>query len=423
MVAVVDELRAASEPGRLDGSAVLRLVALSVRARGEELLVGDVGAGEFVVLPEIAGVILDGIRAGQPLAAVAETAREVAGQDVDVVDFAKGLIELGFVTHVNDRPVKNDRVRLHDGGRVGERLAALAGPLFSRAAWIVYATLAAGCAVLLLFAPRYRPPANSVFFLHDPLASLAILGVIDAGLTVFHEGAHWLAARVEGVPARITLGRRLYLLVAQTDLTSLFAVPRRRRFGPLLAGLAFEIITLSLLLAAELAAAHGLWHPPATLMRLLMATALFRLNWSIAFQFLVFMRTDLYAVLVIGLDCLQLTRTTRLTIKRALRRLSSDEAAELAAADPRDLQVTRWYRWLYVGGMIAAAWFLIAFALPWLATIAHWITTSLTDTSPTHWRFWESLAFAAITLIPLLIPPTMMVVEQTRRLRQHSATP
>ena len=235
---VDDELDTAIEPGLLDGAARLRLVALSARPRGDELMVGNAASGDFVVLPAIAGVVLDGIAGGEPLTRVAELARAATGEDVGVLEFAHALIELGFVTHINDQPLQTDLIRLRDGGRLGEQLAAHARPLFSRTAWIVYATLAVACAVLLLLDPRYRPHSSSLFFTRDPLASLAVLSVAAAVLTAVHEGAHWLAARVEGVPARITLGRRLYFLVAQTDLTSLLALPPRRRFGALLAGLA-----------------------------------------------------------------------------------------------------------------------------------------------------------------------------------------
>lgn len=412
-IAVVDSQQPVLGPRLVDGSARLRLVPLSVVPRGDELLVGDVSQGEFVVLPAIAGVILDGIAAGEQLARVAELARDAAGEEVDVLDFAESLLELGFVTHINGQPLEAERVRLHDGGRVGARLAELARPLFSRPAWIVYATLAVACAVLLLLAPRYRPHSGSLFFLHDPLASIALLGLIDSVLVALHEGAHWLSARVAGVPARITLGRRLYFLVAQTDLTSLLALPRRRRFGPLLAGMAFDTVVLALLLGAQIAAAHGLWEPPSWLARLITALVLLRLT-GIGFQFLVYMRTDLYAVLVIGLDCLQLTRTTHLTVRRALRRLSDEQAAELAAADPRDLQTVRWYIWLYVAGLVWAAWFLATYAIPWIVKITGWIVHSLAHTSPGQVRFWESLVFAALALVPALLPVGMIIRERTR---------
>ena len=152
------------------------------------------------------------------------------------------------------------------------------------------------------------------------------------------------------------------------------------------------------------------------LARLIGALALQRLI-AIAFQFLVFLRTDLYAVLVVGLDCVQLTRTTRLTITRAIGRLTRHQPGESAAADPHDLKVARWYRWLYLAGMLWAAWFLAAFAIPWLTTITRWTFTSLAHTSPSRPRFWESLLFGVLVLGPLLLPALMIIQE---RLHDHN---
>jgi putative peptide zinc metalloprotease protein len=136
-LAAVPAVRLGADGPRLDQASRLRLVSLSVRPRGDELLVGDALTGEFVVLPPIAGVVLDQLGAGVSLAQVSARTREAAGEDVDVLDFAATLIDLGFVTHVDDRPLPEGRSRLHDGGRCGERLATLGRPLFSRTAWVV----------------------------------------------------------------------------------------------------------------------------------------------------------------------------------------------------------------------------------------------------------------------------------------------
>jgi hypothetical protein len=415
--------RAVESWPRLDGATRLRLVALSEQPRGDELLIGDPKRGEFVVLPAIAGVILDAIRVGKPLAEVESEASEAAGGELDVLDFAQALVELGFVSHVDDRWLGVDSPRMLNGGDLGPTLTALGRRLFSGVAWIVYVVLAVACAAILILEPDFRPSSRSLFFLHDPLASVALIVAINGVLVALHEGSHWLGARVAGAPARITLGRRFYLLVAETDLTSLLAVARRRRFGPLLAGLAFEVVMLTLLLLAQIMARHGIWHPPQTLARLIGALILLRLT-GIAFQFLVFLRTDLYAVLVIGLDCVALTRTTQLTLRRLLGRLTPQQTRELAAADRRDLQVARYYRWLYLLGLTVAAWYLVTYAIPWTVTITSWILTSLANAAPDHWRFWESVVFAPLALGPLVLPVIMILREILHRPRPagHSVT-
>jgi putative peptide zinc metalloprotease protein len=124
-----------------------------------------------------------------------------------------------------------------------------------------------------------------------------------------------VAARV---PARIRIDRRLYLLVLETDLTGLWGLPRRRRYWPLLIGVGFLAVVLAVVLAARLAAGAGLWQPAPGLARLLAALTLLQVA-SIGMQFFVFMRTDLYTVLVAATGCSNLWSVTRLTLHRHLR--------------------------------------------------------------------------------------------------------
>ena len=63
----------------------------------------------------------------------------------------------------------------------------------------------------------FRPRHGQFYFLSSPVLSLALLTIIGIPLGMLHERAHWLGARVEGAPARITISRRYYLLVLQTD--------------------------------------------------------------------------------------------------------------------------------------------------------------------------------------------------------------
>ena len=77
-------------------------------------------------------------------------------------------------------------------------------------------------------------------FLPNPMVAWLVLYAIGVLTIVWHEGWHWLAARAAGVPARFRISQRGMFLVAETDLTLLLTLPRRRRYAPLLAGPAIE---------------------------------------------------------------------------------------------------------------------------------------------------------------------------------------
>ncbi len=108
---------------------------------------------------------------------------------------------------------------------------------------------------------------------------------------------------------------------------------------------------------------------------------------SISWQFFVFLRTDIYAVLATGLGCLNLTRISRLRMASRYCRLTPMEAAELAAASPRDLTAARWYGWVQAGGLVAVTFYFFAFVVPFTISVARWVIDGLTRYPTTTFGF------------------------------------
>jgi hypothetical protein len=63
-----------------------------------------------------------------------------------------------------------------------------------------------------------------------------------------------------------------------------------------------------------------------------LGTLVLLVSTGLAFQFFILLRTDLYAVLTIGLGCLNLTRVNQLLIERTIRALTANETKELEEA-------------------------------------------------------------------------------------------
>jgi putative peptide zinc metalloprotease protein len=377
-------------------------------------MVGDVVRGEFISVPRVAVVVIDALRDGLTVAEAADRARDSAGTDVDVADFVETICDLGFVASIDGEAIQNEGTQLGYGGRLGAVAAWLARPLYSAPAWIAYGLLFAGSLVLLTTVAWFRPRYGQLFFLPNPVLSIAVLVIITIPLTMLHELAHWLGARIEGLPARITLSRRYYLLVLQTDLSALWALPRRRRFGPLLAGIAVDTVATAALLCARGAQYLGWWHPQPTLARLLAAVILGQVV-AVSFQFVVFLRTDLYAVLITGMGYINLTRVSRLRTARRYRRLNAAEDRELAAADPRDLAASRWYGWVQVAGAALIAFYFAVFFAPAIVHTVRWVATGLASSPAVGVHFWVILISGCVAVTPVVIPLVIYVRERRRR--------
>jgi hypothetical protein len=224
--------------------------------------------------------------------------------------------------------------------------------------------------------------------------SVVLLVVLSMVTAAVHEGWHWLAARALGLSARFGVDRRLYFLVFETDLSQLWSVPRRRRYGPLLAGLAIDSVLLALALGVQLAG--GRWPPPVSR---LAAALVWLLTVRFVWQCLVFLRTDLYAVFVTATGCRDLWQVKTLLLRQAFGRLTDPDATRLARADPRDIRVGRWFRWLHLAGLLGCAGYFWVFYRPIIAELTRWTAGGLA-VGPVHPSFWGVLAVSGVVYLP-----------------------
>ncbi|MFB4294260.1 hypothetical protein ACBI99_41940 [Nonomuraea sp. ATR24] len=382
------------------GTVALR--PLSLVEEGDEVLVGDPETGTFVAIPAVGGVVIAALRDGASVEEAARRAEEFAGEPVDVPSFVETLRELGFLDEGERVPVATAPVQ---GRRWLRGVPAwVARPLFGRVAWTVYALAAVFDLTVLVLVPSLRPaPAQDAFVLDDVGLSAVLLYAFQLGLVAVHECWHWLAARSLDIPARFGLDRRMAFLVFETDLSQLWSVPRRQRYGPLLAGLAIDAVMLAVLLAGQLVVTSPL-----------LAAWAFVLLFQIAWQCMVFLRTDLYAVLATRLGCKDLWRVKSLMLRRAFGRLSAEQEAELAAADPNDVRAGRWFRWVWLGGLLVVAVWLAYFVLPVVTGLLAW-TAGEVAAGPGAWGFWWAIGCAAVALGPWLVAAALAVKERTAR--------
>jgi hypothetical protein len=395
-------------------SGTIPLRPLSVVDEGDDVLVGDPETGTFVSLPPVGGLVIRALQRGATVEEAGREAAALAGTPVDMEDFVTALHELGFVATGGDAAGSDDT-------RTPDRTAAIQGrrwlrgprpelvrPLFGRVAWCLYATLALFDIGCLLLRPELRPDHRDAFALDDVGLSALLLIPCATLVLALHEGWHWLAARNAGIAARFGIDRRMVFLVFETDLSQLWSVPRRRRYGPVLAGLAVDSVVLCLLLSARLAAEENLWSPPRLVLRLLGAWAFVQIA-SMLWQLMVFLRTDLYALLVVATGCRNLWRIKSLLLRRALHRLSPAEADELTAASPRDVSLGRWFRWVWLGGFVLVAAWALVFWLPVQLRILEWAWDGLA-LGPTTGDFWFTAAGSTL----LLWGPLLMLVLAAR---------
>jgi hypothetical protein len=339
------EAAAAAEtpaPGTaIDLDKPLRLYPLTYLEEGDEVTVGRADINSYGLFPADGAELLRKLEAGVSPAAAARWYSEQYGEQVDMTEFIEVLEEFELI--------------VKDGARVEEaapvRWQRLGRALFSPVAWACYAALVIGAVVAMLRDSSLMPTYQHLFFTRSSLVILT-LGIVlgQAPWVLIHEAFHALAGRRLGLNSTLRIDRRFYYLVFITSLDGLVAVPRRKRYLPMLAGMMFDVVAIAglTLLAGALHSTTGAW---AYVDRLLLAMAfgvVLRFTW----QFYFFLRTDLYYLACTVLGCNDLQTAARQLnwnrINRVLRR--TDKLVDEDSWHPRDRAVARWYSWLMAAG-------------------------------------------------------------------------
>jgi putative peptide zinc metalloprotease protein len=335
--------------------------------------------------------IIEWLQQGCDVEECERRAAEIAGEPVDVADFLAVLADEGLFADPSSERQPDERV-----GAVRERAGRL---LFGRVAWTGYAVVILVGLALLAAQPRLRPSFRDGFPFSTQLANILVVSVLAMAQVCIHESAHVVATAAYGLRSSLSVTRRLYFLTFQADLTRLWSVPRRARYGPLLAGMTWDVVAMTIVLAAEATLAGHL--SPLTV-RLLRATVLLQFT-GIVTQAMIFMRTDVYALLVNATGCKTLWATKGALLRRYLRRAAPADERHLAGVSAAELIWARRYLWLYVPGIAVALAYLAYFGLPALLQVLDLCLTPIRAHGLTTVDAWEGAAALLIAFLPSVL--------------------
>lgn len=388
---------------------------------GDEVIIGRVETGVFIAVPSGAVEILDHLASGKSVGETADLYRDAYGQAPDLDDFLVALQAKGFIDPTsgaeqaafeesapayNDAPRKSPAPKRYHFGNFPQSLARR---IFS---WpmIALSALLIAFAVLLMARDHSLWPNRDTLYISDHRAIiLSVLAVVSYISIILHELAHLIAARAVGVKSRIGFSRRMYDFVIETDLTGLWAVPKRQRYLPFLAGCLFDATIASFMVFLLCAHKKGWIAFSATSERIwltLLLTYIARIFW----ECLVFVRTDYYYVLAIWLNCRNLLGDTEAFLKNQVARLLPwIGAVDQSAIPRRERKILPYFAVVWIVGRFVALYWLGVFILPllyrYLADFAH--STAKYTINPAG--FWQALGMVCIVIGPPILGLVMWV--------------
>jgi hypothetical protein len=210
----------------------------------------------------------------------------------EVLEVVSAFLECDFVATVDGQAIVPHRAPLKPNARWFPQSWARA--LFSKPVLIAWMVFVVPAAALWVLTPELWPRRTDYFWA-DYYSLVILVGMLIwlIGMPL-HELAHWLACRAKGIEATITWTQRLgFFPMSQTVMHNIWAVPRKARFLPLGAGMAWDVFVLSLALYLLYFGRTGWLALPWLATSLLKFYVLF-ITMALAAQFWLFSRMDGY---------------------------------------------------------------------------------------------------------------------------------
>ena len=374
------------------------------RREGDTVTIGDIDRQVFLAIPAEGMDILDSLAAGHTVGETVRRYEQRYDETPDIEDFLDALQQEGFV-------------QPRDAAAVPEA-AAQPAPKRSRRSWsmewlpertarrllsapilIVLGLISVAGVAVNVIDPQTMPTPKALLFPVNFAAltwatfSLALVGV------ALHEFAHGVAARAAGIPARLGLGNQLYVLVAQTDLSGIWLVPKRRRYLAFMVGSLVDLVSYSILAMVVYTGRHGWYHLPRNA-DLLISAVMLTYGTRVAWQWFFFLRTDGYYVVATALNCKSLLTDTEDYLYNkmtALRR--APQRVDQSAIPAREMRVVRWFAPVWIVGRFFAVGFFLLVGIPVLWGYCYQVLLLVTGG---HTRF-TSIDFATIAVLGLML--------------------
>jgi hypothetical protein len=388
---------------------VVQIYPFTRQQEGDEVVIGRPDTGIFLALPAEAVELLDRLAGGRSIGEVEAEYERLHGLRPDLSDLlgfleSKGLVGREMVMPgeypASGQTVAPKPIRYHFANIPQAVAHAFFGPL----ALSLYLATIGLAGFLLVLNPQLIPNRNSLFFVDNKTVKVLIVALVSYGSLFAHEFCHLLAARAVGVKSRFGISNRLWVLVAETDLTGLWAFPKNQRYLPMLAGPIFDAFSGSLIILLLFARSRGVLQFSPNWVEVARAT-LFLCLFRIYFQCFFFVRTDFYFVLTNFFGCKNLMGDTELFVRNQVRRLfGAAPTGDQSHIPARERKVISAFSWLWVLGRVFALAALFLITLPVLFRYFHgaWQAILMANASNLY-QTADSLLVGVVNLAPLAI--------------------
>jgi putative peptide zinc metalloprotease protein len=390
---------------KLSMTTQLKLVPLEIRRDKKNYIVEDLVSGEFYEMPEICIEAIKMIQMDSSLEQIELHLQEkYPEEEVDLLDFAGQLLELELVEEINGLRIESKRGKQHTQGF--QWVSPKAGRFFfNKLTMKLYLALFIVSLTLFIVQPHLLPRYKDLFIFNLMVLNIPAWMIITIVLLLIHEFGHILAIRAYGLPTRLEIGHRLFLVVLETDLSSAWKLSSKDRNRLYFAGLCFDTLVLFIALVGQFSNTSFIFHG---VLRFIVLDTFIR----VSYQLFVYMKTDLYYVIENSTGCYNLMENTQEFLKGCFK-LQTKVSATGEAVFDSERKTVHWYSIFYLAGVTLTIFLYLFFYIPQLILALKRILPGL-QASTASLTFWDSALF----VFQILIGAVLLVYSWIKKYRK-----
>lgn len=323
----------------INGLSKVKLNLSSQKKLDGSYVIGSKSNNVFIEIPEDAILILEYCNGEKTIDEITKILLKEKNIDVDVEDFIETLYELNLVNSID-----GVKCNIGEEKQYSQILIKISKILFNKYTALIYGILFILNIILILSNNSLIPRYEDAFFIKEKIG-VNMIGffIISWMLTFIHEIGHFLSIVRLGVNVKFNLSLRLVWLVVEADINGLWSVPRKNRYFCYFAGVCFETVIMFISFIIKILNFNIIANNICSVIILVLA-----LNFL--WQFMVFLRTDFYLVLLTFFDLSGLYDYSKIYISSKLRK--KDYNKQLENLSDKEMRYVKIFTITYVLGII-----------------------------------------------------------------------
>ncbi|WP_306008784.1 PqqD family protein [Bacillus sp. MMSF_3353] len=351
-------------------------VNLSIQKEGEDFTVGDPVREIFIRVPVEAIEIINLLDGKHSIEMIEKILIEQKEIEIDVLDFVNSLKRLKLIFRV-------DGIEWYslEGKGSNKYLLALSNVFFNKKVIYLYCLFPIFCLIMLILSPQLLPSYTDFFLFNNIGLNMLVFFSISWILTFFHELSHYLAALKAGANVKFRLSLRLYWLVVEADMTSLWGQEKKKRYVPFLGGIFWDFFALFISFCLQfILLEQSIFYGISRLIGIIVFLKL-------GMHLFLFIKTDLYYVFINYKNIPNLHYTSRVFLSKFIG--SKESRIFWTEIPDEEKRVVKWFSVLYVIGVFVSIFMLLFYQLPIMYVAIQRSVYAVTQYSFLSWGFLD----------------------------------